>query len=127
MATRKVPKKLANDRPRCDRCHYYDQSEHEPDKSDSGLGYCRRYPITGNDVWQSVQATDWCGEYMTASLPREAGEHLSIAEAGKRYFGLSVNGSYLAARRGDLPWVRIGKQMRVPVSALRHLTPKDQA
>jgi hypothetical protein len=39
---------------------------------------------------------------------------LSIPEAGRRYFGLSRNGSYLAAQRGDIPTVAIGRLRRVP-------------
>jgi Helix-turn-helix domain len=43
---------------------------------------------------------------------------LSVPEAGKKYFGLSREGSYDAARRGDLPTIRIGRLLRVPVRAL---------
>jgi hypothetical protein len=43
---------------------------------------------------------------------------LSVPEAGKRYFGLSRNGSYAAADRGDIPTVQIGKLRRVPVRVL---------
>ena len=43
---------------------------------------------------------------------------MSVPEAGKRYFGLSRNGAYVAAARGDLPTIRIGKLLRVPVRAL---------
>ena len=43
---------------------------------------------------------------------------LTVPEAGKKYFGLSRNGSYDAAARGDLPTIRIGKLVRVPVRAL---------
>lgn len=46
---------------------------------------------------------------------------LSVPEAGKLYFGLSRNGSYDAARRGDLPTIRIGKLLRVPVAALERI------
>jgi hypothetical protein len=38
--------------------------------------------------------------------------------AGKKYFGLSRNGAYDAAARGDLPTIRIGRLLRVPVRAL---------
>ena len=40
---------------------------------------------------------------------------LSVPEAGKRYFGISRNASYRAAERGDLPVIRVGKLLRVPV------------
>jgi len=43
---------------------------------------------------------------------------LSVPEAGKRFFGLSRNGSYAAADRGDIPTVRIGKLRRVPLKVL---------
>jgi hypothetical protein len=43
---------------------------------------------------------------------------LSVPEAGWEYFRLSRNASYAAAARGDLPTIRIGKLLRVPVVAL---------
>ncbi len=43
---------------------------------------------------------------------------LTIPEAGKLYFGLCRNAAYAAAKRGDLPTIRIGKLLRVPVRAL---------
>jgi helix-turn-helix protein len=46
---------------------------------------------------------------------------LSVPEAGKRYFGLSRNGSYYAAARGEIPVVKIGRLLRVPVRALEKM------
>jgi hypothetical protein len=46
---------------------------------------------------------------------------LTVPDAGKRYFGLSRNGSYDAAARGDLPAIRIGRLLRVPVRALEQM------
>lgn len=43
---------------------------------------------------------------------------LTVPEAGKRYFGLSRNAAYDAAARGEIPTVRIGRLLRVPVRAL---------
>ena len=43
---------------------------------------------------------------------------LSVPVAGKRYYDLSRNASYEAARRGDLPITRVGRLLRVPVLAL---------
>jgi Helix-turn-helix domain len=43
---------------------------------------------------------------------------LSVPEAGERYFGLSREGSYEAARRGDIPTIKIGRLLRVPVRAM---------
>ena len=34
---------------------------------------------------------------------------MSIPEAGKKYFGLSRNGSYDAAKRGEIPTVQVGR------------------
>lgn len=46
---------------------------------------------------------------------------LSVPEAGKRYFNLNAWGSYAAARRGDIPTIRIGRLLRVPVRAMERL------
>jgi Helix-turn-helix domain len=46
---------------------------------------------------------------------------LSVPEAGKRYFGLSREGSYDAARRGDIPTIKIGRLLRVPVRAVEQM------
>jgi hypothetical protein len=43
---------------------------------------------------------------------------MSVPAAGKRYFDLGRNASYEAARRGDLPTIRIGKLLRVPIAGL---------
>jgi hypothetical protein len=43
---------------------------------------------------------------------------LSVPEAGREYFDLSRNASYEAARRGEIPTMRIGRILRVPVVAL---------
>jgi hypothetical protein len=50
---------------------------------------------------------------------------LSVPQAGKRYFGLSRNASYAAAQRGQLPIIRIGRLLRVPVRAMERML--DQA
>ena len=44
----------------------------------------------------------------------------NVPEAGA-LLGLTRNASYDAARRGDLPTVRIGKLLRVPKAALHKL------
>jgi excisionase family DNA binding protein len=43
---------------------------------------------------------------------------MTVPEAGAEYFGLSRGGSYEAAKRGEIPTIRIGKLLRVPVKAL---------
>jgi hypothetical protein len=46
---------------------------------------------------------------------------LSVPEAGKRYFGLCRNSAYEAAARGDIPTIKIGRLLRVPVRALERM------
>jgi hypothetical protein len=46
---------------------------------------------------------------------------ISVPEAGQRYFGLSRNAAYEAAARGDIPTIRIGRLLRVPVRALERM------
>jgi len=43
---------------------------------------------------------------------------LTVPEAGRRYFNLSRNASYKAVRRGEIPVIRIGRLLRVPIVAL---------
>jgi hypothetical protein len=43
---------------------------------------------------------------------------MSVPEAGRVYFDLSKNASYAAVRRGDIPVIRIGKKLRVPICRL---------
>ena len=46
---------------------------------------------------------------------------ISVPEAGRRYFSLGRNASYAAAERGDLPVVKTGRILRVPVRALEQM------
>jgi hypothetical protein len=57
-----------------------------------------------------------------ARIPQDSEpKTLSVPEAGRIYFGLSRNGSYEAARRGEIPVIRIGKKLRVPVCRLERV------
>jgi hypothetical protein len=51
---------------------------------------------------------------MTIDAPKT----ISVPEAGRAYFDLSRNAAYAAAKRGDIPTIRVGKLLRVPVRAL---------
>jgi hypothetical protein len=46
---------------------------------------------------------------------------ISVPEAGERYFGLCRNAAYNAAARGEIPTIRIGRLLRVPVRALERM------
>lgn len=48
----------------------------------------------------------------------ESPKWLSVPEAGQIYYGLSRNGSYSAAERGDIPTVRVGRLLKVPVHVM---------
>ncbi|HEY3909475.1 MAG TPA: hypothetical protein VGM07_06250 [Stellaceae bacterium] len=50
----------------------------------------------------------------TAAQPKT----MTVPEAGKLYFGLSRQGSYDAAARGDIPTIRVGRLLRVPVAVM---------
>jgi hypothetical protein len=54
-------------------------------------------------------------------MSNDEAKTLDVPEAGRRYFGLSRAGSYAAAIRGDLPTIRIGRKIRVPVVALERM------
>jgi hypothetical protein len=43
---------------------------------------------------------------------------ISVPEAGRRYFGLSRNAAYDAAKRGEIPTISVGRLLRVPVRAM---------
>ena len=58
----------------------------------------------------SLKPTEPGGERRTLTIP-EAGEML----------GISRNGAYEAARRGDIPTIRIGRLLKVPKVALDRL------
>jgi len=51
---------------------------------------------------------------------------ISVPEAGRKYFDLSRNASYAAAARGDIPTIRIGKLLRVPVRVLERMLDQPQ-
>ena len=54
-------------------------------------------------------------------MEADAPKTLSVPEAGKRYFNLAKNASYEAARRGDLPVIKIGSRLRVSIAALERM------
>jgi len=43
---------------------------------------------------------------------------MTVPEAGEKYYGLGRDASYAAAQRGDIPFIRVGRLLRVPVAAM---------
>ncbi len=46
---------------------------------------------------------------------------LTIPAAGRKYFGIGRSAAYEAARRGEIPTIRIGRKLLVPIAALERL------
>ncbi len=43
---------------------------------------------------------------------------ISVPEAGRLYYGIGRDASYQAAKTGQIPVIRIGKLLRVPIVAM---------
>lgn len=50
---------------------------------------------------------------------------LSVPEAGRLAFNLSNSAAYAAAKRGELPTIKVGRRIVVPTAALRRLLGMD--
>ncbi len=46
---------------------------------------------------------------------------ISVPQAGRVYLGIGRDASYEAARRGDIPVIKIGRLLRVPVIAMERM------
>ena len=65
---------------------------------------------------------------MSQNVTHHQPKTLPVPEAGRRYFDLGRNASYAAAKRGDIPTIRMGRLLRVPIIALeRRLEEAGQA
>jgi hypothetical protein len=58
---------------------------------------------------------------MTENETTETCRTIGVPEAGRRYFGLGRGASYTAAANGQIPTIRIGRILRVPVIALERM------
>jgi hypothetical protein len=72
-----------------------------------GMTTCSAYP----ERLSSHQDTITMNENLTMTVP----------QAGKTYFDLCRAASYAAAARGELPTIRIGRLLRVPVRAMEQM------
>jgi hypothetical protein len=48
----------------------------------------------------------------------QARKTMDVPEAGRIYYGLGRNASYEAAKRGDIPTIKVGRLLRVPIAAM---------
>ena len=46
---------------------------------------------------------------------------ISVPKAGREYLGIGRDASYEAAKRGDIPVIKIGRLLRVPVIAMERM------
>jgi hypothetical protein len=46
---------------------------------------------------------------------------ITVPKAGATYFGLCRAASYSAAARGEIPTIRIGRLLRVPIRAMEQM------
>jgi hypothetical protein len=54
-------------------------------------------------------------------MTEETEKTLPVPVAGRRYFNLSRGASYEAAKRGEIPTIRIGRLLKVPVRAMEEM------
>jgi hypothetical protein len=52
---------------------------------------------------------------------------ISVPEAGRRYFGIGRTTAFEAARRGEIPTIKIGRLLRVPVRAMEAMLDRASA
>jgi len=53
--------------------------------------------------------------YGDDNMLKEDRKIMTVPEAGRIYYGLGRSASYDAARRGELPTIRVGRKLVVPV------------
>ena len=55
---------------------------------------------------------------MTTTTTTTTPKTMSVPEAGRVYFDIGRDASYQAAKTGQIPVIRIGKLLRVPIVAM---------
>ena len=74
-------------------------------------GGAAKVPYKPNKVWR-FQVTDETNEGQRTPYV------MSIPAAGRKYFNVGRSASYEAARRGEIPTIRIGRKQLVPIAAI---------
>jgi len=46
---------------------------------------------------------------------------ITVPEAGRRYFGIGRSAAYDAARRKEIPTIKIGRKLLVPIAAVERM------
>ena len=70
---------------------------------------------------------------MVTTMDNRVPKTISVPEAGRIYFDLARNAAYEAAHRGDIPVIKVGRKLRVPVVAMERMldearpTPREAA
>jgi len=58
-------------------------------------------------------------EYLpTTPQDQQPPRSISVPTAGKVYLGIGRNASYQAAKNGDIPTIKVGHLLRVPIAAM---------
>lgn len=52
---------------------------------------------------------------------------ISVPQAGRIYLGIGRNASYRAAKNGDIPTIKVGRLLRVPIAAMERKLEVDVA
>jgi hypothetical protein len=63
----------------------------------------------------------WLLKALELTMKENLPKTITVPDAGREYFGLSRNAAYAAAQRGDIPTIKVGKLLRVPVRALEQM------
>jgi hypothetical protein len=58
---------------------------------------------------------------ITASSSIAGCKTLSVPQAGEIYFGLQRDAAYNAAKRGQIPTIKMGRTLRVPIVLLEKM------
>jgi hypothetical protein len=58
---------------------------------------------------------------MTSDATNDARKTLSVPAAKRLYFDLGRGAAYAAAARGEIPTIRIGRKLRVPIAAMERI------